>query len=227
MVTDRSVRNYTRPCSPQCDMMLFMARPRSFNYELIVTAATDVFWERGFEGTALPDLERATGLSRSSLYLAFQAKSGLFDAALNDYEHRVIDVLLGPVEAKGAGLEEISGFFLKLASLFRQPSSQRGCLQINSIAELAGRAPQLLPKRGARFANRYRSAFLNALSSTGSPPIMDRAAINRRSELLTSAAMGAWVAVRASNEAAVRTCRAVAAEIDCWKTPSLPGPRRR
>ena len=48
-----------------------MARPRSFSTEDAVVAAAAVFWSKGYRDTAVSDLERATGLNRSSLYSAF------------------------------------------------------------------------------------------------------------------------------------------------------------
>ena len=39
-------------------------RPRSFDVDAAVVRAMNVFWARGYHATALPDLLRATGLSR-------------------------------------------------------------------------------------------------------------------------------------------------------------------
>jgi TetR/AcrR family transcriptional regulator, transcriptional repressor for nem operon len=195
-----------------------MARPRAFDYEQIVAAAKEVFWDRGYEGTSVDDLEHATGLNRSSLYRTFETKLGLFQAALDDYEHSFIAMMLGPVEAEGAGLEDAAGFFRALADLFGDPQSARGCLQINSITELAGRVPALA-HRGAQFADRYRSAFAHALAATAPAGTADNDTIVQRAELLASAAMGAWVAARADHEAAARTCLAVAAQIEPWARP--------
>ena len=44
-----------------------------------------VFWSRGYHATALPDLLRATKLSRGSLYAAFGDKHSLFLRALDRY----------------------------------------------------------------------------------------------------------------------------------------------
>jgi TetR/AcrR family transcriptional repressor of nem operon len=203
-----------------------MARPRAFDYERVVAAAKEVFWDRGYDGSSISDIESATGLNRSSLYLAFDTKLGLFQAALADYEHSFIDMRLGPVEAKGAGLEEAASFFRALAKLFANPKSERGCLQINSITELAGRVPPLV-HRGAPFADRYRAAFANALAGTAAVGTTDNDRTVRRAELLSSAAMGAWVAVRADHEAAVRTCLAVSAEIESWASPVGGGRTRQ
>src|ERR1700750_1131519 len=53
-------------------------RPRSFDVDAAVERAMQAFWSRGYHATALPDLLRATKLSRGSLYAAFGDKHSLF-----------------------------------------------------------------------------------------------------------------------------------------------------
>jgi TetR/AcrR family transcriptional regulator, transcriptional repressor for nem operon len=53
--------------------------------EAVVERAMNVFWSRGDHGTAVPDLLRATKLSRGSLYAAFGGKHALFLRALDRY----------------------------------------------------------------------------------------------------------------------------------------------
>jgi TetR/AcrR family transcriptional repressor of nem operon len=192
-----------------------MARPRSYDPASVLVAAKQVFWKQGYEGTSISDLETATGLSRSSLYQAFGTKRDLFDAALDEYRRSFVDARLGPVERDGAGLSEAAGFFLALARLFRQAGSQQGCLQVNSMTELAGRDPDST-RQGAGFADRYRSAFSHALTAAAAQGAMDHQDVARRSELLTAAAIGVWIAVRLDQRAAAATCRAVASEIQTW-----------
>jgi AcrR family transcriptional regulator len=199
--------------------MATMGRPRSYEWHNVVDVAKQVFWDHGYEETALGDLEDATGLSRSSLYLAFGTKRGLFDAAMTEYVETFIDPRLGPVEAPGAGLREASRFFQDLATLFRDPGSQRGCLMINSIAELA-RSDPLWEALGGQFADRFRAAFLNALRNAEAQGAMSRRQAKSRAEFLSAAAMGVWLAVRVDHEAAAATCRAIATEITSWGTPA-------
>lgn len=76
-----------------------MGRTQAFDTTEVIRAARDVFWEQGFEGAPLPELERATGLSRSSIYHAFGSKRGLFDAAVESYLDEVIRPRLAPLKA--------------------------------------------------------------------------------------------------------------------------------
>jgi hypothetical protein len=117
------------------------------------------------------------------------------------------------MEAPGAGLRDAATFFRTLATTFRDPQSQRGCLMINTIGELAGRDPTFTAPANA-FANHLRAAFLNALEGA-----MTKREAARRSELLTGATLGVWMAVRADPSDAAASCRAVAAEIASWAPP--------
>lgn len=50
-----------------------------------------LFWERGYEGTSMADLEKAMGLNPSSIYAAFGDKHALFQLAVKRYmEKRAI-----------------------------------------------------------------------------------------------------------------------------------------
>jgi TetR/AcrR family transcriptional repressor of nem operon len=62
-----------------------MGRPRSFDESSAVAAATQVFRERGYDGTSVDDLVQALGVHRGSMYQAFGSKRGLWLRALRAY----------------------------------------------------------------------------------------------------------------------------------------------
>ena len=59
-----------------------MGRPRQFSEPDAVAAASTVLVRRGFAGTSVDDLVRATGVNRASLYGVFGSKDGLFRRCL-------------------------------------------------------------------------------------------------------------------------------------------------
>lgn len=61
-------------------------RPRSFDRSRALAKAMAVFWQRGYEATALTDLTEAMGISAPSLYAAFSCKEALFAEALELYQ---------------------------------------------------------------------------------------------------------------------------------------------
>ena len=197
-----------------------MGRPPSFAADDVVDTAMDVFWDRGYQASAVADLEDATGLSRSSLYQAFGSKEALFDSALDRYIGSVADDLLGGMERPGATVDDVARFFRRLAVIFRGDGAlaRRGCLWVNSILESAGDAGAV-NARGGEYNARLRAAFAHALARPGRRGAVSRATVPRRSRLLTAATFGAWIAVRVDAPHAARVCGAVATEVEGWTAP--------
>ena len=61
-------------------------RTRQFDVDEALDQALEVFWARGYEGATLPELTRAMGINRPSLYAAFGNKEQLFRKALDRYK---------------------------------------------------------------------------------------------------------------------------------------------
>jgi TetR/AcrR family transcriptional regulator, transcriptional repressor for nem operon len=199
-----------------------MGRPRSFAADEVVDTAMDLFWGRGYQASAVADLEDATGLSRSSLYQAFGSKEALFDSALDRYIGSVVDDLLGGMERPGATVDDVARFFRRLARTFRGDGAlaRRGCLWVNSILELAG-APDAADPRGAEYTARLRTAFTYALARPGRSGAVSRPSVERRARMLAAATLGAWIMVRVDRRSAARLCSALAAEVKGWATPAV------
>jgi len=196
-----------------------MARPRSFSTENAVEAAAAVFWAKGYRDTAISDLERATGLSRSSLYGALGTKQAIFGQALQWYLRSFIGSWLAPMERPGAGPGDIERFFAGLAAFFRTGrQASRGCLMINTIAEDEGRGT-LLAGRAEAFRDRLKAAFANAMAGQHQPGL-----VSERAQLLTTATFGIWLAARIDTAGAAQACDAAAACVRSWpQAPDGPG----
>ena len=110
----------------------------------------NVFWSNGYHGTSLPDLEEATGLSRGSLYAAFEDKHGLFLHALDRYIDDALarlDTELDTPEGALAGLRTwLSGYVDRTSGV----NGKRGCLVVATAMELAAHDSEV-QHRIARF----------------------------------------------------------------------------
>jgi TetR/AcrR family transcriptional regulator, transcriptional repressor for nem operon len=116
-----------------------VARTPEFDRDQVLDAAMQAFWRKGYEATTLPDLLKATGLARQSLYNAFGDKRALFLATLRRYADRQTSQVAqklrqGPVRAA------IRGVFESVAG---GANRDCGCLLINSAAELLPRDPEV------------------------------------------------------------------------------------
>ena len=112
-----------------------MPRPRSFEEDAVLDQAVQLFWERGYEGTSLADLEAHLGLGRQSLYNAFGDKQTLFLKALERYQRGVVEKRFGHLTAPGAGLDAIRAFFKANVEALTAPGPRRACLIANTILE--------------------------------------------------------------------------------------------
>jgi TetR/AcrR family transcriptional regulator, transcriptional repressor for nem operon len=191
-----------------------VGRLKQFDDATVVRAARDLFWQRGYASTSLADLEGATGLSRSSLYLTYGSKRGLFDRALRNYLDDVIWPLLAPMEATGAGREEIVGYFLaQAANLAGPPDSvlTHGCLIANTSTELNvldAEAVQVV----LEYRNRVRAAIFHALGGMAES-VHDREA---KADILAATQIGVMITARVNPKAAAKLAETIATDVKTW-----------
>ena len=191
-----------------------MPRPLAYSREAVLGAARDAFWENGYEGTPLSELEKRTGLNRSSLYLAFGSKSALFEAALDRYADDVIDPLLGPLESDPS-LVGIRSFLGRVKAIIVSEFEQghAGCLMVNTIAELSTK-DQATARRTIGFRDRLERALTRALEVE--LPDAEVATLSRRGRLLLASVIGIWTCARIDLRNAAVLCDEVAAEVASW-----------
>jgi TetR/AcrR family transcriptional repressor of nem operon len=150
--------------SRQTPVQLPRGRPRSFDVEAAVERAMGVFWSRGYHATALPDLLRATKLSRGSLYAAFGDKHSLFLRALDRYIAdaltRMDNIELDPRREPVDGLR---AFLAGYVDRTTGANGRRGCLLVATAMELAGQDAEV-GRRIASFFKAMETRVAHALS---------------------------------------------------------------
>jgi TetR/AcrR family transcriptional regulator, transcriptional repressor for nem operon len=114
-------------------------RPRSFDEDAAVERAMAVFWSRGYHATALPDLLRATKLSRGSLYAAFGDKHSLFLRALDRYIADAEARLNIELDSRKDPIDGLRSYLAGYVDRTSGSHGRRGCLVIATAMELAGR----------------------------------------------------------------------------------------
>lgn len=72
-------------------------RPR-YDGESLLAVAVQVFTERGYDGTSMEDLSKASGLSKSSLYHHFESKEQVLRVALE----RAVEPLLAVLDEENS-----------------------------------------------------------------------------------------------------------------------------
>jgi len=104
-------------------------RPREFDTGAALDRAIQVFAARGYEGSSLPDLTRAMGINRPSLYAAFGNKEALFQRAVQRYVEQSDGPLRAAMNLPTAreGIERL----MRAAAGGPGRAGLKGCLLVN------------------------------------------------------------------------------------------------
>ena len=104
-----------------------VGRPRNFDPEKALEKALRVFWRRGYEGASLPELTKAMGINRPSMYATFGNKDQLFKKAVDRYCEEptaYLEECLAAPTVREVAERLIRGTAERLAC----PKNPRGCL---------------------------------------------------------------------------------------------------
>ena len=114
-----------------------MPRPREFDEDTALDAATAQFWSHGYEATSVRDLAATMGLTAASLYNAFGDKRTLYERVLERYIERGFRDRVRRFEHRLPPRDAIVAFFDEIVRLSVGDPHRKGCLIVNSALELA------------------------------------------------------------------------------------------
>jgi len=110
--------------------MATRGRPLTFDRDVALRSAMDLFWERGYEGTSMKDLSEAMGIASASIYASFGSKEALFreavalNAATQGLPPRVA------LREQTTAYEAIYAMLRAVADTITIPGSPRGCMLV-------------------------------------------------------------------------------------------------
>jgi TetR/AcrR family transcriptional repressor of nem operon len=174
-----------------------MGRRKCYDRDVLIGKAMEVFRDHGFAGTSAEMFVEELGVNRYSLYAEFGSKQGLFDAALQRYDDKVVERNFGPLARPGAGVDEIRALLEFFGRARKSPAWGRGCLLCNTAVEFGPEDPS-----GAGFIQRYfdrvSASFLSALENARSNGQLSKS-VNPEKEagFLTASVLGMFVMLRA------------------------------
>ncbi len=117
-----------------------VGRPREFDEEQVLAAAMEAFWRKGYEATSLADLTACTRLNKASLYRVFGDKHELFKASLKNYSDMAFREVMAVAFNSESPLKNIRAVVRKICD---DAGSDKGCMMINSLVELAPHDPEV------------------------------------------------------------------------------------
>jgi len=148
-----------------------VGRPREFEIDVALDAALKVFWQKGYEGASLPELTRAMGINRPSLYATFGNKEALFRRAIDRYFE-------GPACHVREALQQptaravVDRLIRQGIELVTSPGNPRGCFMVQgALACGSGADPirQELARRRAEGEALLRQRFEQAIAEEDLP----------------------------------------------------------
>jgi TetR/AcrR family transcriptional regulator, repressor for divergent bdcA len=134
-----------------------MGRPRTFDCDIALDRAMEVFWRHGYEGATIAQLTEAMGINPPSLYAAFGSKAGLFERALKRYAESGANIFTRARAESGSVVEVIDRTLTHAARLYPEHNGVAGCLVLDGTrnsADPEARALTAAAKRVSRAAIR-------------------------------------------------------------------------
>jgi AcrR family transcriptional regulator len=146
-------------------------RPREFDLDKALDSALKVFWSKGYEGASLPDLTKAMGINRPSLYAAFGNKEALFRKAVERY-------MEGPASHVRQAIQEptargvVERLWRGTIDLVTNSRNPRGCFLVQSVlacGDTAAAVRRETAKRRAAGETLLRERFERAIGEGDLP----------------------------------------------------------
>ena len=192
-------------------------RPLEFDPEQVLAKVVDLFWREGYRATSMSDLEKATGLTRTSLYNFFGSKADLLERAVDLYYANVGSMMTGPLRDGDRGLDDIDEFFGRLSAAMSDPNMPNGCLVASYVDELA--SIDKLRETPGRYISRFRESMQKALERAVSRGEIPADSVERRARMLQNAIIGISVAQRAfdGNDETMSALAAIRDEVRSWR----------
>ncbi|MDY6810600.1 MAG: helix-turn-helix domain-containing protein [Actinomycetota bacterium] len=191
-----------------------MGRAPGYDADEVIETARDLFWTRGFDDVSVSDVEKATGLSRSSIYHAFGSMRGLFDAVVQNYLDAVVRPRLRGLQAEIVADDALASYLHELADAIARradavgdvTSAPTGCLLVATAVTSLG-ADGAVREVIAAYHHELLQAVTAGLRATGDQAAAD---LEQRARVVAGAVISANVLARVNAAEAVRLLRATA-----------------
>ena len=112
-----------------------MARTKQFDERQALVSAMLVFWEKGYEGTSIHDLEQAMGLNRTSIYNTFGNKRAIFNRVMSCYKESVMASLFAELDNAPDIREGVRRLLNAALDIHFDKDNPGGCLVVLSVLE--------------------------------------------------------------------------------------------
>ncbi|MFW0784756.1 helix-turn-helix domain-containing protein [Gordonia sp. CPCC 206044] len=190
-----------------------MGRTPGYQQAEVIAAARNLFWKKGFDAVSVAEVERATGLSRSSVYHAFGSMRGLFDAAVQEYLDTIVRPRLRPLRTHEVADDALERHVRDLAAWIEHlddATDPTGCLLVGTAATSLGDDAAIREVVAA-----YHAELSTAVTAgvRARFPDADEVAVASRARIVTGSLIAAMTLARVNRTEALRLLDATAATV--------------
>jgi AcrR family transcriptional regulator len=121
-----------------------MGKNAKFDRSQVIKKATDLYWEKGFHGTSMRNLQDVIDMRPGSIYATFGSKEGLFKETLEFYTAQGIARLNNCLQQAPSPIAGLKLFMQKLVINADTCPPSGMCMLAKTVAELTDEQPELL-----------------------------------------------------------------------------------
>lgn len=139
-----------------------MPRTKTFDKNVVLDKAMNLFWEKGYHATSMQDLVDRLGINRASLYDTFGNKNQLFDLAIEKYKAENIQQLADFLYQQLNVRQGLYLLFERSIDATLADESPKGCFIVNTTTEMAN-ADALIKERLSDNQTQIETIYYNYL----------------------------------------------------------------
>lgn len=160
-----------------------MTKQAKFNRDDVINKAKNLYWEKGYHGTSMRNLQDVVDMRPGSIYAAFGSKENLFNEALNCYAQESTTYLADCMAQEKTTLDGLKSFLRGIIICNKKSAPSGICMIVKSIAELTqndhpdllSNATHILSRLEASFSKIFQQAINNGeLDATKDPTELAR-----------------------------------------------------
>ncbi|OEF30211.1 TetR/AcrR family transcriptional regulator [Vibrio rumoiensis] len=139
-----------------------MAKSTKYDRDVVIQKATALYWEKGFHGTSMRNLQDVIDMRPGSIYACFGSKEGLFKESLHHYADMTLELLAQCRSQSNSPLQTLKNF-IKAAVMDTQSSAPSNmCMLVKTISELTEDNLDLL-QQAKQLLGKIERAFTDIL----------------------------------------------------------------
>lgn len=163
-------------------------RPKIFDEQEVISKASQIFWEKGYEAASAEELLKAMGIGKGSFYLFFKGgKKELYEKSLHQFAANLLSRLRREIAESENPFEYLKSFFLELSNS-AVIDKAKGCFMGNALVEMAAK-DQYTGKVIARLLFELEKIFIDVIQTSKNKGIIKT---DKSAELIGSHLINLW-----------------------------------